>query len=240
VGQLGGPPLGDPSRHPDRRSDRRRGVGRCCGPRNALTCRDAFAEVRHVVVVDDERPGQHGLEVAGEAALGTPREVVPRASRLTRRRGPQLRQARLVLHHARDQHRLAAARALAARRQRHTRRSGMEDRDRLARLPRRRHRCLAHGCSGSRAGDQVGCGPGPVTGRSRRGFGNSCGPGATAGQISASAAQGSSRAWAAGGGYGRGARAGQVRRAGGGPGWGGGGQGWQAVFAQAGVVVGER
>jgi hypothetical protein len=27
--------------------------------------------------VDDERPGQHGLELAGEAALGTPREVVP-------------------------------------------------------------------------------------------------------------------------------------------------------------------
>src|SRR6476646_10081907 len=77
VGQLHGPPPGDPSWHPDRRSDRRRGVGRCCGPRDALACREAFAEVRRVVVVDDERPGQHGLEVAGEAALGTPREVVP-------------------------------------------------------------------------------------------------------------------------------------------------------------------
>src|SRR3984957_12235329 len=43
---------------------------------DALACRDAFAEVRYVVVVDDERPGQHGLEGAGEAALGTPREVV--------------------------------------------------------------------------------------------------------------------------------------------------------------------
>jgi hypothetical protein len=43
---------------------------------NALACRDAFAEVRYVVVVDDERPGQHGLEGAGKAALGTPREVV--------------------------------------------------------------------------------------------------------------------------------------------------------------------
>ncbi len=43
---------------------------------NALACRDAFAEVRCVVVVDDERPSQHGLEGAGEAALRTPREVV--------------------------------------------------------------------------------------------------------------------------------------------------------------------
>src|SRR5690242_10499645 len=43
---------------------------------NALACRDAFAEVSNVVVVDDERPSQHGLEGAGEAALRTPREVV--------------------------------------------------------------------------------------------------------------------------------------------------------------------
>ena len=39
--------------------------------------------------------------------------------RLTRRRGPQLRQARLVRHHARDQHRRAAARVLPARRRGH-------------------------------------------------------------------------------------------------------------------------
>src|ERR1700751_2534199 len=38
--------------------------------------RRAFAEVRYVVVVDDERPGQRGLEGAGKAALGTPREGV--------------------------------------------------------------------------------------------------------------------------------------------------------------------
>jgi hypothetical protein len=43
---------------------------------NALAGRDAFAEVCDVVVVDDERPGQHGLEGAGEAALGTPCQVV--------------------------------------------------------------------------------------------------------------------------------------------------------------------
>src|SRR6266851_742253 len=43
---------------------------------NVLACRDAFAEVRYAVVVDDERPGQHGLERAGEAVLRTPREVV--------------------------------------------------------------------------------------------------------------------------------------------------------------------
>ena len=42
----------------------------------AQACGDAFAEVRNVVVVDDERPSQHGLEGAGEASLRTPREVV--------------------------------------------------------------------------------------------------------------------------------------------------------------------
>src|SRR5580704_13480689 len=42
----------------------------------ALACRNAFAEVRDVVVVDDERPSQHGLEGAGEAALRTPRQVI--------------------------------------------------------------------------------------------------------------------------------------------------------------------
>ena len=51
---------------------------------------------------------------------------------------PQLRQARLVRRHARDQHRRAAARVLPARRRGHARRGGMEDRDWLAHLPRRR------------------------------------------------------------------------------------------------------
>jgi hypothetical protein len=50
--------------------------GACWLVVNALACRDACAEVRDVVVVDDERPGQHGLEGGAEAALGTPREVV--------------------------------------------------------------------------------------------------------------------------------------------------------------------
>jgi DNA-binding transcriptional MerR regulator len=67
-------------------------------------------------------------------------------SRLSRRRGPQLRQARLVRRHARDQHRRAVARVLPARRRGHARRGGMEDRNWLAHLPRRRHPCLAHGC----------------------------------------------------------------------------------------------
>src|SRR5260370_25188520 len=31
---------------------------------NAPTCRGAFAEVRYVVVVDDQRPGQHGSKVS--------------------------------------------------------------------------------------------------------------------------------------------------------------------------------
>jgi len=69
-------------------------------------CRDAFAEVRDVVVVDDERPSQHGLEGAGEAALRTPREVILEVAAL----GP-LRDSgdviRIVLI-AHDPYRLAA------------------------------------------------------------------------------------------------------------------------------------
>jgi hypothetical protein len=37
---------------------------------------DAFAEIRDVVVMDDERSGQHGLEGGREAFLRPPREVV--------------------------------------------------------------------------------------------------------------------------------------------------------------------
>jgi hypothetical protein len=37
---------------------------------------DAFAEIRDVVVTDDERSGQPGLEGGREAFLGPPRSVV--------------------------------------------------------------------------------------------------------------------------------------------------------------------
>src|SRR5689334_10033649 len=56
--------------------------------RRAAPRRDAFAEVRYVVVVDDERPGQHGLEGAGKAALGTPREIVLEVATLSPLREP--------------------------------------------------------------------------------------------------------------------------------------------------------
>jgi hypothetical protein len=43
---------------------------------NALACRDAFAEVRYVVVVDDETAESVWPRGVGEAALRTPREVI--------------------------------------------------------------------------------------------------------------------------------------------------------------------
>jgi hypothetical protein len=55
---------------------------------SALACRDAFAEVGDVVVADDERPGQHGLEGAGEAPLGTPCQVVVEVAALGPLREP--------------------------------------------------------------------------------------------------------------------------------------------------------
>ena len=58
--------------------------------------------------------------------------------RVTVRRRPQLRQTWFLRHQARDQHRRTAARVLPARRGRHPGRGGMEDRDWLAHLPRRR------------------------------------------------------------------------------------------------------
>src|SRR6185503_10902005 len=64
---------------PGRASRRRPGVRRLLARAltlSGLAGRDAFAEERDVVVVDDERPGQHGLKGAGEAPLGTPCQVV--------------------------------------------------------------------------------------------------------------------------------------------------------------------
>jgi hypothetical protein len=51
-------------------------VGACALTVGGLRRSNAFPEVGDVVMVDDERPGQHGLEGGGEAALRTPCEVV--------------------------------------------------------------------------------------------------------------------------------------------------------------------
>ena len=77
------------------------------------------------------RAGHAGRDPGGRASRHHP-------SGLARRRRSQLRHARFLRHQARDQRRRAAARVLPARRQRHTGRGGMEDRDWLAHLPRRR------------------------------------------------------------------------------------------------------
>src|SRR6476646_3555625 len=70
---------------PGRASRRRPGVRRLLARAltlSGLAGRDAFAEERDVVVVDDERPSQHGLKGAGEAPLGTPYQVVVEAAAL--------------------------------------------------------------------------------------------------------------------------------------------------------------
>ena len=128
------------------------------------------------------------------------------------RRRPQLRQAGLLRHHPRDQHRRAAARVLCARRRRHPGPGGMEDRDWLAHLPRRRPVLSRPGTPVRRdAPGRLRC-PGPAGGQAvRRGGLPARGAGGPAGRPGAARVRADAGRAAARGQEGAGRRAGPAR-----------------------------